>query len=242
MTKPATEVVPEFETGLFDHHPDARFYVGVLALPGWRVLVPEYAAATRLRANVYIDEQGFLPSDARDGAGGEHDADDARSVHFGVVERAGPGLARLIAVVRLILRERPGDTLPVEHHFPEAFTGAPAATRSCEVSRLISRHEDKRVQGAAFGWLMRTAAAWARRHHYRRAYALVEEWLARHCRVLGIPHERLTDAKHIPHYATANLVLALDPDAVGRTSGTSDLRGDALGHHLTDLDAGVPVR
>ncbi|MEJ2853188.1 MULTISPECIES: N-acyl amino acid synthase FeeM domain-containing protein [unclassified Saccharothrix] len=220
---------PEVETDLFDRHPDARYYVGVLALPGWTVRPREHEAALRLRADVYIDEQGFLPDDARHADGGERDADDARSAHFGVVERTGPGTGRVIATVRLILRERPGDTLPVERYFPEVFGGTPAVARSCEASRFISRHEDKRVQRTAFLVLLRAVAAWAAHHHYRRGYALVEEWLARHCRVLDVPYERLTAAKHIPDYATPNLVIALDPAdlAVG---------SDGLGRHLDSLN------
>ncbi|NUT96668.1 MAG: hypothetical protein HOY78_32060 [Saccharothrix sp.] len=226
---------PEVETDLFDGHPDARYYVGVLALPGWTVRPREHEAALRLRADVYIDEQGFLPDDARHADGGERDADDTRSAHFGLVERTGPGTGRVIATVRLILRERPGDTLPVERHFPEVFGDAPAATRSCEASRFISRHEDKRVQRTAFLVLLHAVAAWAGRHHYRRGYALVEEWLARHCRVLDVPHDRLSATKHIPDYATPNLVIALDPTALA-TSST----GDGLGHHLPSLTPGRP--
>lgn len=67
--------------------PTQEMWVGVVALNDTVIEPVEYQAAGRLRANVYIDEMGFLPDAARESDGTETDADDLRSRHYVILAR-----------------------------------------------------------------------------------------------------------------------------------------------------------
>lgn len=215
-----TEVIPSVESELFQDNPDARFAVGVIAVGN---CIPigrknEYAAHFDLRQGVYVEQTGQLsPDDLKDGV--ERDADDERSVVFGVVENLG-NRQRLVATARLIVKglgmtrdqamKRP---LPVEQEWPEAFARHPAPATSFEVSRLISRHESSRVQAINKVHLYAAALVFVREYNLGPGFAIVEKWFERELGHL-VPTQRLGDPKYVDHYLDTNVPLAIDLDGV----------------------------
>jgi N-acyl-L-homoserine lactone synthetase len=211
------------ESDVFRNHPDTPFYLGVVAFHGVALQPEEYAAARELRARVYIDEKGFLTEAERDEHGLESDADDARAVHFAVVENQGEAAPPLVVgTSRLILKVGSADDgdnrLPVEKYFPEVFDGSPAPDRSVEVSRFIARHPDKRTQRLISLSLMRAMVDWTRTHLHRPGYAIVEESLASMLDAMDLPYTKLADPKLLPRYQTENMPIQLEPDEILRRS------------------------
>ncbi len=204
------------DSEVFSNHPDAPFYVGVVAMTGLEFQPELYEAAGRLRANVYIDEKHFLPETARDRDGIERDADDGRSVHFVVVENRGPEeKPRVVGTSRLILKRTIEDDLPVEHYFPEAFGDEGAPVRSAEVSRFIARHPDRMTQGKVSLGLVRAMASWMSNHVHRPAYAVVEAGLARMFDNIDLPYESISQFANLPEYNnTRNEAIMLEPQRV----------------------------
>src|SRR5665213_340275 len=95
----ATELLtPTIVTEVFVDRPDAHFWLGLIASGATVAMPVEYQAAGVFRANVYIDENRFLPDSARRSDGSEADGDDNRSVHFVILENqiASSGLTRLV--------------------------------------------------------------------------------------------------------------------------------------------------
>lgn len=207
------------DSEIFNAHPDAPYYIGVVAAHGF-VLQPElYKAAGTLRANVYIGEKGFLPESARQPDGTERDADDDRSVHFVALENRGPGLSpRVIGTSRLILKRSEHDVLPVENFYPDVFAGDKAApVRSAEVSRFIARHEDRQVQGKISLGLIRASAAWLEHHVHRPAYAVVEAGLTRMFDNIELPYDSESEYRRLEEYGnTRNKAIKIEPSRVLR--------------------------
>ncbi|HEU4967229.1 MAG TPA: GNAT family N-acyltransferase [Candidatus Saccharimonadales bacterium] len=203
------------ESGVFQDHPEAAFYLGVIASPGIIYKPREYQAARRLRANVYIDEKHFLPEEARQRDGGESDVDDARSVHFAVIENRGNSeLPRVVGTSRLILKRDGSDRLPVENLFPEAFGPSPAPDSSAEVSRYIARHSERSKQKAVSLALIRAMTAWTLTETRQPVYSIVERPMVRLFDAIELPYEQISDPKMLPEYNTENMAIELDPEAV----------------------------
>ena len=206
------EVIPFTNSDLFDLHPESKFAVGILAV-GTSVYYPdENLAYHRLRANVYASQLRIIPEDRIEFDGGEYDADDARSAHFGVIENLGL-TQRLVASMRIIIR---GDTpLPVEEFFDEVFSGQ-TNPRSVEVSRYICRHEDSKTQDRLHWPLFSKALAFTMANDLSPAYAVIEEFLERKLRSRDIPFESLGSPKFVPEYITDNLPIVIDTEALGK--------------------------
>lgn len=219
---PPTSLTPEsllvpVDSEVFKYHPDAPYYIGVVAMNGFELQPELYEAAGRLRANVYIDEKRFLPATARNADGTERDYDDNRSVHLVAVENQGLHLPpRLIGTARMILKRSPEDDLPVEHYYPDCFAGdAAAPVRSAEVSRYIARHESKQVQALISLGLIRAAAAWLDQNVHRPAYAVVEAGLVRMFDKIGLPYTEVSGYRSLEEYGdTRNMAIQMDPERV----------------------------
>ena len=202
---------------VFQEHPEAAFYIGIIATPGVIEDPSIYVATSKFRAGVYIDEMGFLGQESRGKHGGETDADDNRSVHFAVVENMGPEVpARVIGCSRLIMKDSvdAGSLLPVEHHFPEVFEEDPAPIGSSEGSRLIARHRSKAVQGMVALGLIRAMTAYAVENSREPVYAIVEKHLARMFGAMNLPFDELSEPKWLPEYNTPNMPLVIYPDQI----------------------------
>lgn len=212
--QPREGLIPVAQTDIFNDYPGATFWLGVVAAKSEIIHPREVTTSGVLRANVYINEFGYLQPEARQEDGTESDDDDPLSVRFAALERYRGNLARTVGVIRLIIKdkERP---LPVERFFPEAFS-LPLPTGSAEASRFVARHETKAVQRDIATGLIRALISRA----YDEGsdfYAIVEEPLFVHLRRIGLPCTQIAEPKEIPEYGnTVNTGLLFKPAEVMR--------------------------
>jgi N-acyl-L-homoserine lactone synthetase len=204
----AREVIPEFRSDIFVGHENARFAVGRIAMGNETAYPTENLAYHQLRANVY-GRAGFIPQDTISKYdGSEYDEDDARSIHMAILENRGDA-QRLIASMRLIKRD--GDRpLPIEELFPDAFLDNPVSDTSCEVSRYITRHEDRSVQDKASWTLFQQGLAEAMIHELSPAFAVVSPALSRIFRSRRLPIKELSSPVWIEKYGEENVPIAID--------------------------------
>lgn len=203
------EVIPVIGSALFTEEPGARLACGIIALNGAAItgLEAEYAAHFQLRRKVYVDQTGQLSASDIQEDGTDRDADDARSVTFGVFENHESGV-RVVGVSRLILRggKRP---LPVEDFCPDAFTDNDLAGTSVEVSRVIARHEKAIVQDLVQWHLFALMLAYIANHELERTFAIIEPWLERHLKAI-IAVDRIGEVRYVEHYLDYNVPIEID--------------------------------
>lgn len=208
--------VPQVSPHVFAEAPDSAYWVGIVADPSGVSHEEYFVGAARLRAQVYVDELALLPPERLDSDGCEWDADDARAVHFVVLEK-GPDsrYASLVGTSRLILKGSDDGRLPIELLFPAVFEGSEAEPGSVEVSRFISRHEKKSARFPIALALIRALTFEALRRRARTAYFVVERPLWTILRRLGLPMRQLAPETTIPEYGnTANMAVAVTPEDI----------------------------
>lgn len=203
------EVIPVIDSALFSEEPGARMACGVLAVNGVPItgLAAEYAAHFQLRRKVYVDQTGQLSASEIHEDGTDRDADDARSVTFGVFENHESGV-RVVGVARLILRlgERP---LPIESFCPDAFAHGDLTGTSVEVSRVIARHERAALQDLVQWHLFALMLAYIANHELERTFAIIEPWLERHLKA-AIAIDRIGEVRYVEHYLDYNVPVEID--------------------------------
>jgi hypothetical protein len=194
---------------LFSEEPGARLACGILAVDGVAIagLEAEYAAHFQLRRRVYVDQTGQLSATEIQEDGTDRDADDARSVTFGVFENH-ESRVRVVGVARLILRQgrRP---LPVEDFCPDAFTPDDLTVKSVEVSRVIARHEKAVLQDLVQWHLFAVMLAYIANHELARTFAIIEPWLERHLKAV-IAIDRIGEVRYVEHYLDYNVPIEID--------------------------------
>lgn len=233
-TLSSASVNPEVNTNLFETS-SAPYYVGILATRDMVLLPAEYQAALKLRANVYIDEFGFLPEEARQSDGAERDVDDSRSRHYGVIERTDVG-GVVIGNMRAIIKDRHDNLLPAEKIFPESFKSSPAPLGSLEASRFIARHPSRGIQNATSISLLRTMVAQSLIHENQPVYAIAEEPFYRFMKKIGIPAEQISDIKSVPEYGnTENMVLRFIPQETADEAQASSLSHRLLSAYFATM-------
>lgn len=189
--------------------------MGSVGLDGFISRPNEFHAARVLRAESYIDENHFLPEEARQEDGGEQDLDDHRASHFITLENVGHGSGRVIGNLRSIRKYYSGATLPVEELYPEAFEESSAPINSIEASRFISRHENKAIAHLSSLALIRAMVAHTYAFDQKPIYAVVEVPLAKRLIGVGLPTELIAEPKALPEYGnTVNMALRFDLDNV----------------------------
>lgn len=211
-------VIPVIEAPeLFAEHPEARFATGIIAvgnavIPGSEEIFRGYGT---LRAEVYAKQTRMIGAEHVRPDGTEADEDDARSVHFAVVEQTGQSgdvdrKQRVVGALRLIIKDEfHPEPLPVESFFPEAFADRPAATPSTEASRYICRHEDPEVQKRLSRPLFTGAVSYIAAHGLAETYGVVEPPVeARLARDMTL--ERVADPKYVKEYDDYNLAFRVD--------------------------------
>lgn len=216
------------ESSVFQSAPAASFYMGKVAVPG-EVLTPaEDHGHGLFRAQVYIDELGWLPESSRHSDGTERDVDDDRSIRFITQSNEGAGLTRVVGVSRLIMRGSLEGSLPVEEFFPDSFP-QPLSNDAVEASRFIARHEDPAVQRAVALANIRSMALQAAEVEAPHVYAVVERPLARYFGMLSMPFDVLSPPKVLPGYGnTKNMAIRFDPLEVIRIAEKPDMKGEPL--------------
>lgn len=211
------ELLPTVNTEVFTDHADADFYVGKVAMNGSGVSMPnEFLALRQLRANIYIDQMGFLGPDMREVDGGESDVDDHRSAHFAVIENHKDlNQQRLVGGSRLIIKRDKDDRLPIENFFPEIFDNDPAQAGSVEASRFIARHPDKITQHMISFAGIRAMDMQALELQSPYVYAVIEKPLAKLFKLIQLPFEQLSAPKPLNEYSgTQNMAIRIDPKEV----------------------------
>lgn len=213
VTPQVTERIPQIKTEIFEHEPTSEYWIGRVACFDTIDYPDVYEGASRLRANVYIDEMHFLGPEHRDDKGCEYDCDDSRSIEFAIVQNEHDvEKARVIATSRLIRKRDENDLLPVERLFSEAFKDGPADVDAVEVSRFISRHEKRSTQHYAALALIRAMTQNAVYSDFKTAYFVIEEPLWRLLERMGLPMEKLTQPKKTAEYGdTKNMAVKIVP-------------------------------
>jgi hypothetical protein len=222
-----SDVIPVFDSTVFAESPSALFATGILAIDGVPLdgLAAEYRAHYELRRRVYVDQTGQLDPSEIDQDGTDRDADDDRSVVFGVLENRGEQ-ARMIGVSRLILKSgsagstEAGSPLPIETAFPDLFD-PPLGVPTCEVSRFIARHESAKVQGLIQWHLIAQMLAWIETHDLHPTVAILEPWLERHLSSL-VPLRRLAEPRYVEHYLDYNIPIEIDTARLSAGMGQKD--------------------
>lgn len=210
------DVIPVVASRLFETSPDSRFASGLIGrdgspLPG---LDNEFAGHFQLRRRVYVEQTGQLDPHDLHPDGTDRDEDDDRSVTFGVVENHDTGV-RVVGVARLIIRgdeaEGAGLPLPVELAFPEIFSAGQLDARSCEISRLIARHEKAIIQDMVQWHLFAMILGYIQANRLGKTLAIIEPWLERHLNgIMSI--QRLAEPRFVEHYLDYNVPIEVDTE------------------------------
>lgn len=210
-----SQVVPVYESNLFEKHESAKYAVGIIArgdavTPG---MDDDYEAYLRLRGNVYAMQEGMIDPAHVAEDGTERDENDHRSVHIAIAERTVDDQQLLIGAMRIIVKtdESPGP-LPVESFFEDFQEPAPVGVN--ELSRFICRHEDSRLQMLLKWPLYRRVVAHAIDADLDQTFAVIEPPLARIFDRDGMPTRAVTAPKYIAEYNDVNLGIAIDMRAL----------------------------
>ncbi|HWB38885.1 MAG TPA: hypothetical protein VG604_01470, partial [Candidatus Saccharimonadales bacterium] len=205
------EVIPQVESGLFIGHETSHLAVGIVAVgdqvvPGYE---NELAGYKLLRGNVYALQKKYMPIEDLNEDGTETDADDARSVHFALIENAIES-PRVVGAMRLIIKSREyPQALPIEDHYPEAFPEGPAPFLSTEVSRLIARHEDAKIQRTMKWPLFTASVAHIVEHDLGPVFGAVEEDLEQSLMRAGVPVVDLARPKFVEEFNASKMPIRI---------------------------------
>lgn len=180
----------------------------------------------QLRANVYIDQTGFLPESSRNVDGTEWDEDDERSSHFALLER-GPHGDALFACARLILKQT-GTALPVEEFYPEIFADTPAPVGSVEVSRFISKHASFRYNMTATTRLLAAMTNYVHQNNLGPTFAVVEDDFSTYLSRKGVAVTALGAPKWLAEYNTENFAARIDTRASAVRFGEQTMQSTVL--------------
>jgi N-acyl-L-homoserine lactone synthetase len=199
ITSEKIQIIPTIESKVFKDHPESRFAVGEVAVNNTIVngYDNEFFGAAQLRVNTYLS-RGFVRSDELNDAGTELDHNDERSAHFVVLEQATASLARVVGNMRLVVKS-PEDPslLPMESYFPEIYSENPLFLGSVEVSRLIARHEDPKVQNFLKWPLFVSGYKYVDSKDLGPVYGLLSPALIRHLRMQHVPVSAIAAEKYV---------------------------------------------
>lgn len=194
---------PSFYSEMFDEKPEARYWVGRIAFSGSlppACVMECYTAMAKLRAEVYVDQMGYLGPEQKDTLGRELDDYDSGSVHFGAIENVmheAESYARVVGSGRLIMKRVEDVPLPIEEKYPEIFTESPIAVGAAEVSRFISRHDNESAQHMIALAIIRIMSLYSIKNSIDADYFEVEKPLLRLLSIIGLPLEQLGNPKQV---------------------------------------------
>jgi N-acyl-L-homoserine lactone synthetase len=213
---------PSFYSEMFDEKPEAKYWVGRIAFSG--SLPPAsvmecYTAMAKLRADVYVDQMGYLGPEQKDTLGRELDDYDSKSIHFGAIENVmceEESYARVIGSGRLIMKKTEDEPLPIENKYPEIFSGSPIAVGAAEVSRFISRHDSEPVQHMIALAIIRIMSLYSIKNGINADYFEVEKPLLRLLSIIGLPLEQLGNPKQVvePGGIRTLYPIVVDPNLI----------------------------
>lgn len=234
-------IIPVIESDAFDE--GGHFAVGRVNHSVIEALQHNTAlqGAAALRARTY-QHYGFVREEELVN-GLEVDADDERSAHFVVLERAAAsGLARVIGNMRVVVKDQNyPEPLPVERFFPEHFENTPAPLGSVEASRLISMHENPRVQRLVKWPLFIAAYQFVNDHGYNSAFGLLTPKLTRELRIQGVPVTPLAEERYIGEINATKQPIEVDIPALGRAIQRVGNQGISVGSEGDFSRLALPV-
>lgn len=209
---------------IFGTQPDSRMATVILGEGLYPDAVSQslFKMYLQFRANVYANQTNMISTENVREDATEIDDDDERSYHMGVFRNLGNGAVSIEACMRLI-QKQDEKILPVEEDFPEAFFGMPARIGSLEVSRFISRVDNKREQLAAITNMFNTGVARTVRLGHGPAYGMVEPPLERSLASLGAPSHRIAEPRFVESYNDYNLGIIVDVPEIVRRVGRKTL-------------------
>jgi N-acyl-L-homoserine lactone synthetase len=182
-------------------------WLGVVASGRQNLTTPNgYDLSRRFRKSIYVDELGWASS-SDSNPDYEEDEHDEQSTHVALIDFDSASEAHQISAhVRYI--HRSGNTvLPVEDEF--SLT-TPLEQNSLEVSRLISRHPNRRIQ--MLGSVLLVSHTIGTLHKLQATgYATIEKKLLRMVSNMGMSVERITEPKVLAEYGdTSNFAVRID--------------------------------
>ena len=223
LSSERTKNIPVIESEVFETYQSAHFAVGMVAVNGITIngFNREFEGAAKLRTNTYLD-MGFVDADDLDENGTELNHDDNRSTHFVILERlAQAGFARVVGNMRLIVKKNE-EPLPMEKFYPEVFTDA-LPPGSVEVSRLISRHENVKIQSLLKWPLFIAGFKNVDEKKLCPVYGLLKSELVRSLVLQGVPVDPLAQEKYIHEINATKEPVEID---VARLKRVISLTGD----------------
>lgn len=195
-------------------NPLARYRVAVIATPN-EVLIPGAdVAARRMRFQRY-SELGWVPPEARDPDGGEHDQYDKHSMHLGVFRRAKTAKKAkakewdLIASSRLVLGDR--TALPTQELFPKEYKSL-ETEKSVEISRIVSMTPCRTERHLSALAQMRAMHLLGTSMGYRDYICIVHPRYLSALKRVGVPALQMAEPKLISEYGNSEDVPALIRD------------------------------
>lgn len=234
------EITVPVDTDVFARHPEAVFYVGVVATPEGVHNKKLYKAAARLRFNVYVREKGLMhPNLGTVWRKREHDKEDGRSIHFAVVKNNGPDQdPSVVGGTRLITKRSQHDLLPVERLFPEAFALGAAAINSVEASRFIARSENRREQHTVARALIRALAVRAAVDHEQPVYAVADRLLLGMFNSDQVGYTQLAEPRVLDEYLTASYRLPNSPVSLDAHQVLATMTSGAVSQEVQSMYQG----
>jgi len=226
---PKEDLMVTINSDVFNDVPEASFYMGLTAVSGGIIAPSEDRGHGLFRANVYIDELGWIPKEDRCWDGTERDADDERSLRFVTLANRDRRSAVVAGVSRLMLKEdRYEEELPVEKFFPHDLRGL-IKGRAAEASRFIARHPNPNIQRAIAMGNIRAMTMHAIEEDVEHVYAVVEEPLARYFGMLRMPFKRLSQPAVLPGYGnTSNLAIRFDPREIVDAANSKEAQSSPI--------------
>lgn len=210
------KAITEFRSDIFDQYPNSRFATGLIANGTRPVegLEDTFRAYATLRARTYIDEEKYLPEEVRLQDGTELDEDDARSTHFAVIENMGD-YQKVVATMRVIHGGSLG-RLPIEEYFPDFPYSTNHSGKAIEISRFISRHEDKQIKQQLKWNLFTSVLSYVMHSKLGPTYAVVDKRLEEGLSISGVPVQRIAEPIFVHKYNSHNVGILIDTQGLSR--------------------------
>lgn len=215
---------------IITHLPEGRWF-GVVGEGDVSFTFPNGLELSKmLRRDVYVDEYGWAHEDEVDSRI-ETDMHDTLSTHVALIDQDQGGEHRASATVRYI--NKSSAELPVETEFGVVL---PDDSRAMEVSRLISRHPDKRVQMLGCVLLVAHTVGTLVREEMD-GYAIIEPKLLRMVSGMGMSAEQISPVRVFEEYGgTENFAVKIDgPKSLERSRAMSKRKNRFIYHRLFDV-------
>lgn len=238
MSNPKTEIIPTIKSNVFERpgSEGLNFALGMVANQGRvaRGHSDTFYGALQLRGRVY-HEKGFVALSDLDGPDTRAeipDYDDMRSAHFVILERTlAPSKARLVGNMRLDIKGKNDNRLPIETYFPEVFEAEEARERSAEVTRLVLRHENAAMQSVLKWTLFLAGLRFVDERGLGPVFGVVEEKFASSLTTQQVPIKALAEKKYIADINAEKQPIEIDVPRLREVMGSLSINSQDVPLH-----------